>query len=131
VQYDLKLAGIEANCCQDLMNQADYHVKRARQKDIEEREIRQKREKELELLIVKQNEDKANELQFEEGKKNEILKKRQEYLEKTKNAIMMFHTTIESPKLKRKPRMKKSSAHGGSFSSSEEENKCSKKSKKR
>ncbi|XP_025191695.1 RNA polymerase-associated protein CTR9 homolog [Melanaphis sacchari] len=121
VQYDIKMARIEANCCQDLMNQADYQVKRAYQKDMEEREIRQKQEKERELLRIKQNEDKANELLLKEELKKEKLKKRQEYIEKTKYT---FIRASKNHKIKRKPRAKKGSNH------EQEENKCPKKSKK-
>jgi len=34
MKYNIKLAGIEANHCQDLVNQDDYRVVRARWKDM-------------------------------------------------------------------------------------------------
>jgi len=128
MQYDNKLTRIEANRCQDLLNQADYHVKRTCQKDMEEREIRQNHKKKLELLRVKQDEDKAYELQHEENQKKEKLRNRQEYIEKTKNVI---NTVLKTSKFKRKVHVKKNSDYDKSFFSELGENTCPKKSKKR
>lgn len=98
---------------------------------MEEREIRQNHLKELELLRVKQDEDKVYELQNEEVQKKEKLKNRQEYIEKTKNAIMMIYTVLNTPKIKKKVHVKKGSDHDESFLPELEENTCTKKSKKK
>lgn len=112
------------------MHQADYYVKRTHQKDMEEREIRQNHEKELELLSVKQDEVKAYELQHKEEQNREKLKNRQEYIEKTKNAIMMMNTVRNIPKIKNKVHVKKGSDHDESFLPELGKNTCPKKSKK-
>ncbi|XP_029341274.1 RNA polymerase-associated protein CTR9 homolog [Acyrthosiphon pisum] len=92
-QYDVGLAVIEAKQCQDLLSQSQYHVARARKMDNDMREMRRKQEEERESLRVQQIEEQTKELQKQEEQRKEMLLKRQEYREKTKNAIVFSGVT--------------------------------------
>ena len=59
MRYDVKLAGLEARQCQDLLSQAQYHVARARRVDEEERQLRRKQEEEREAFRMKQKEEQV------------------------------------------------------------------------
>ncbi|KAK6641359.1 protein required for normal CLN1 and CLN2 G1 cyclin expression [Polyplax serrata] len=88
MKYDLALAAMEARQCQDLLSQAQYHVARARRVDEEEKQLRKKQEEEREAFRVRQLEEQKK---LEERRRQEVeqmLLKRQEYKEKTKNAIL-------------------------------------------
>ncbi|XP_021927029.1 RNA polymerase-associated protein CTR9 homolog isoform X3 [Zootermopsis nevadensis] len=97
MRYDVTLAGLEARQCQDLLSQAQYHVARARRVDEEERQLRRKQEEEREAFRLKQMEEQKK---LEEKKRleiEELLKKRQEYREKTKNALLFGDMPSEKP----------------------------------
>lgn len=88
MKYDLASAAMEARQCQDLLSQAQYHVARARRVDEEEKQLRKKQEEEREAFRIRQLEEQKK---LEEKKKLEVeqmLLKRKEYKEKTKNAIL-------------------------------------------
>jgi len=53
-KYDLGQAAAEAQQCQDLLSQAQYHVARARKLDEEEKLLRKKQEEEREAFRQKQ-----------------------------------------------------------------------------
>lgn len=116
MRYDVTLADIEAKQCQDLLSQAQYHVARARKMDNDEREMRRKQEEEREALRLKQIEEHTKALERQEEQKKEMLLKRQEYREKTKNALL-FDPVLEKPKGKGKRRENYGSDSGGSIAS--------------
>ncbi|VEN35073.1 unnamed protein product [Callosobruchus maculatus] len=76
-KYDISLAELEARQCKDLLSQAQYHVARARRVDEEERLIKRKQEEERAAMEEEQR-----------LSKEQMLQKRQEYKEKTKNALI-------------------------------------------
>jgi RNA polymerase-associated protein CTR9 len=88
-RFNISVAGVEASQCQDLLSQAQYHVARARHIDEEERRMRKKQEDERTAFKQKQEEERKR--REEESKRlvEEMLVKRQEYKEKTKNALIM------------------------------------------
>eukprot|EP00102_Acyrthosiphon_pisum_P018617 XP_016655827.1 PREDICTED: RNA polymerase-associated protein CTR9 homolog isoform X2 [Acyrthosiphon pisum] len=116
MRYDVDLANIEAKQCKDLLSQAQYHVARARKMDNDERDSRRKQERERELYRVKQIEEQTIALQKQDEQRKEMLLKRQEYKEKTKNALV-FDTVLEKPKGKGKRRENYGSDSGRSISS--------------
>lgn len=87
-RYNIALASIEANQCQDLLSQAQYHVSRARRIDEEERNLRTKQEQER--MAFKQRQEEERRLEAEKRRKagEEMLAKREEFKEKTKNALL-------------------------------------------
>lgn len=97
-RYNITLAAAEASQCQDLLQQAQYHVSRARKIDEEERSLRQKQEAEREVFKRRQVEER---LRMEELRKKTIeesLQKRQEYKEKTKSALFFADAGPEKKK---------------------------------
>lgn len=116
MRYDVTLADIEAKQCQDLLSQAQYHVARARKMDNDEKEMRRKQEEEREALKVKQIQEQTKALQRQEEQRKEMLLKRQEYREKTKNALV-FDAIQEKSKSKGKRRENYGSDSGGSIAS--------------
>jgi RNA polymerase-associated protein CTR9 len=88
-RFNIAVAGTEAGQCQDLLSQAQYHVARARHIDEQEKQMRQKQEEERSAFKKKQEEERVR--REEENKRNmeEMLLKRQEYKEKTKNALII------------------------------------------
>lgn len=59
-KYDLHLCAHEAQQCQDLLSQAQYHVARARKVDEEERMMRKKQEEERLAFRQKQLEEQVS-----------------------------------------------------------------------
>lgn len=92
------MAIIEANQCSDLLTQAQHHVITARQIDLEERQIKQKHEDDR-LAFKRLQEEERIRLEEERRRtKEEMLAKRQEYKEKTKNAMLFSETFTEKRK---------------------------------
>lgn len=58
-KYDLGQAAAEAQQCQDLLSQAQYHVARARKLDEEEKMLRKKQEEEREAFRMRQVEEQV------------------------------------------------------------------------
>lgn len=86
--FDTTAAGTEARQCQDLLAQAQYHVARARRVDEEEKVIRRKQEQEREAFRVRQLEEAQRAADSRRQQVEEMLLKRQEFKEKTKNALL-------------------------------------------
>lgn len=97
-RYNIGLASIEANQCQDLLSQAQYHVSRARRIDEEEKSLRQKQEDELAAFKMRQLEDRKRVEEERNKTKEELLLKRQEFKEKTKNALLFSDSFFEKKK---------------------------------
>lgn len=88
-RFNLTLAAFEAQQCQDLLSQAQYHVSRARRIDEEEKSLRQKQDDER-LAFKKKQVDDRRRMEEERIKNREnALLKRQEYVEKTKNVLII------------------------------------------
>lgn len=89
---------MEASQCSDLLTQAQHHVITARQIDMEERLIRQKQEDDR-AAFKRLQEDERKRLEEERNRtKEELLIKRQEYKEKTKNALLFSESFGEKKK---------------------------------
>lgn len=129
-RINISLAKIEAMQCQDLLSQAEYHVARARKMDNDEYEMRRKLEEEREAFRVQQIEDLTKVLKQQEVMKKEMLLKRQEYKEKTKNAIVFDHL-VEKPKSKEKHHQNNELDPGRSLASEHSDNRNPRPSKKR
>lgn len=97
-RYNIALASIEANQCQDLLSQAQYHVSRARRIDEEERNLRTKQEQERAAFRKRQEEERLLETERRRKADEEMLAKREEFKEKTKNALLF----AEAPPDRRK-----------------------------
>ena len=54
IRYDISSAESEAQYCQDLLIQAQYHVVRARRLDEDEKQLRKKQEEECEIIRQQQ-----------------------------------------------------------------------------
>ncbi|XP_077269573.1 RNA polymerase-associated protein CTR9 homolog [Temnothorax americanus] len=92
-----QLAEAEARRCQDLLSQAQYHVARARRLDEEEKMLRRKQEEERQAFKMRQTEEKRKLEEMRRQKEEEMLQKRQEYVEKTKNALVFGEMPSEKP----------------------------------
>lgn len=88
-RFNISVAGVEASQCQDLLSQAQYHVARARHIDEEEKRMRKKQEDERIAFKLKQEEEKKRREEENKRLMEEMLQKRQEYKEKTKNALII------------------------------------------
>ncbi|KAL7034537.1 hypothetical protein ACKWTF_008002 [Chironomus riparius] len=88
-RFNISVAGVEAGQCQDLLSQAQYHVARARHIDEEERRMRKKQEDER--YAFKQKQEVERKRREDESKRliEEMMVKRHEYKEKTKNALII------------------------------------------
>ncbi|XP_063697011.1 RNA polymerase-associated protein CTR9 homolog [Culicoides brevitarsis] len=103
-RLNVNLAQAEANQCQDLLSQAQYHVARARRIDEQEKSLRQKQEEERREFKKRQEEERRRMEELRHKTKEEMLAKRQEYIEKTKNAILLATVVDEKPQKGRKRR---------------------------
>lgn len=88
-RFNITVAGTEASQCQDLLSQAQYHVARARRIDEEEKSMRMKQEMERSAFKQKQVEERRRMEQEKHRNMEEMLKKREEYKEKTKGAMII------------------------------------------
>lgn len=130
-KFDVTSAEMELNNCKDLMSQLPHQIIRARKIYDEECEMRRIQEMERKAIRTKQIEEQLKEIQSQEKKKKEIILKRQEYLEKTKNALV-FDSVAEIPINKIKKICHDESGFGEMIASSEsEDNKNSHKPRKR
>ncbi|XP_046910876.1 RNA polymerase-associated protein Ctr9 [Dermatophagoides farinae] len=107
-KFDLAWCAIEEQRCQDLLKQAQYHVMRARTMDEQEQEIRRKQEMEREELRKKLMEEQRVREEEKIKQAQELIQKRQEYVEKTKNILLFQDVPEEKPK---KARGRKSMAN--------------------
>lgn len=92
------MATAEASQCSDLLTQAQHHVITARQIDMEERLIRQKQEDDRAAFKRLQEEERKRLEEERNRTKEELLLKRQEYMEKTKNALLFSESFTEKKK---------------------------------
>ncbi|XP_063981062.1 RNA polymerase-associated protein CTR9 homolog [Diachasmimorpha longicaudata] len=83
-----QLAETEARRCQDLLSQAQYHVARARRLDEEEKMLRRKQEEERQAFKLRQSEQQKQMEELRKQTQEAMLQKRQEFVEKTKNALV-------------------------------------------
>lgn len=97
---DVGMVRLQVIHCHDLLSQAQYHVSRARKKDLDDREIRRKQEEQREIIRIKQIEENKRILKELEKQKQQMLLKRQEYLEKTERTKMLFKSAPEKGKSK-------------------------------
>lgn len=97
-RYNIALASIEANQCQDLLSQAQYHVSRARRIDEEERNLRTKQEFERAAFKKRQEEERQVEVERRRKAEEEMLAKREEFKEKTKGALLFSEPMPEAKK---------------------------------
>ncbi|XP_076339000.1 RNA polymerase-associated protein Ctr9 [Tachypleus tridentatus] len=95
MKYDLAQANAEARQCQDLLSQAQYHVARARRLDEEEQELRRKQEEEREILRQKILEEKRIADEEKQRQEQELIQKRQEFVEKSKNKLVFDEISEE------------------------------------
>ncbi|XP_046852275.1 RNA polymerase-associated protein CTR9 homolog isoform X2 [Xenia sp. Carnegie-2017] len=102
MKYDLAWAQSEARQCQDLLSQAQYHVMRARKIDEEQQEIRRKQEEEKELLRKKKEEEERLKKEENEKQQKEMLEKRANFREATKNLLVFTQEDMEEKKPKKK-----------------------------
>ena len=97
-KFDLAWCSIEEQRCQDLLQQAQYHVMRARTMDEQEQEIRRKQELEREELRKKLMEEQRVREEEKIKQAQELILKRQEYVEKTKNILIFQDAPEDKPK---------------------------------
>ncbi|OXA64554.1 RNA polymerase-associated protein CTR9 [Folsomia candida] len=100
-KYDLGQAAAEAQQCQDILSQAQYHVARARKLDEEEKMLRRKQEDERDAFRFKQMEELKRNEEQKVQQKEEMLRKREEFKEKSKNAMMFMEPPPETKGSKR------------------------------
>lgn len=93
---------MEANQCQDLLSQAQYHVSRARRIDEEEKTLKLKQEETRMAFKLRQEEERKRREDMLKSSREQMFSKRQEYVEKTKNLIM----TLEVPQEKERKKGK-------------------------
>lgn len=101
-RFNIEVAGIEANQCQDLLSQAQYHVARARRIDEEEKALKRKQEEERMAFKMRQEEERRKREELEKASREQMLAKRQEYVEKTKNLMLTLDVAPEKERKKGK-----------------------------
>ncbi len=113
MKFDLRVAKTEANYCDDLVNQAAYHIRRATIAD--EQLKSQQAEQEKERLALKQRQEKEEEEKRlkREQEAQELLQKRQTFLEKTKNLLNIGEAPMDEPAKKSKSRKKNYDIYSG------------------
>ncbi|KAK9885237.1 hypothetical protein WA026_010740, partial [Henosepilachna vigintioctopunctata] len=99
---DVNMAMLEARQCKDLLSQAQHHVARARRADEEDRMLRRKQEDERSAFKLRQLEEQKKLEEERRLTKEQMLQKRQEYKEKTKNALLFMEMPSEKQKNKGK-----------------------------
>lgn len=129
-RFNISVAGTEASQCQDLLSQAQYHVARARRIDEEDKSMRQKQEQERSLFKSKQEEEKKKVAEERHRTMEEMLKKREEYKEKTKGALII-EMPYDAPKKRGRGRRDSIIASGDSDGPRPEGGEQSRSSKKR
>ncbi|XP_018496756.1 LOW QUALITY PROTEIN: RNA polymerase-associated protein CTR9 homolog [Galendromus occidentalis] len=107
-KYNPEQAMAEARQCSDLLNQAQYHVARARKLDEEEKEFKIKQQREREELRAKLQENEEEEEKRRQREREELVAKRQQFVEQslhktkaTKERKEQFDGTKQSCKRKR------------------------------
>ncbi|EDW69381.1 RNA polymerase-associated protein CTR9 homolog [Drosophila virilis] len=106
-RFNIEVAGVEANTCQDLLSQAQYHVGRARRIDEEDRTLRRRQEEEREAFKLKMQEQRKRREEEAKTSRDQLLAKRQEYVEKTKNLLIIADAPTEKERKKGSGRPRK------------------------
>ncbi|KAF9794379.1 hypothetical protein SFRURICE_014599 [Spodoptera frugiperda] len=89
-------AAQEARTCADLLSQAQWHVARARRQHDEELSLRDKQREQREAFRRQQEEERKRREEEQQKSTVEMLQKRQEYKEKTKNALLFADMPTEN-----------------------------------
>lgn len=113
-RYNIALASIEANQCQDLLSQAQYHVSRARRIDEEDRNLRTKQEQERAAFKQRQEDERRLEAEKRRKTEEEMLVKREEFKEKTKNALLFSEPAPDAKKSRGRGRREEYVSDSGS-----------------
>ncbi|XP_043596134.1 RNA polymerase-associated protein CTR9 homolog [Bombus pyrosoma] len=92
-----QLAEAEARRCLDLLSQAQYPIGRGRRLNGEQKMFRGKQEKERQAFKMRQMEEQPKLEEIRRQKEEEMLQKRQEYVEKTKNVLVSNKMPSEKP----------------------------------
>ena len=75
----------EVKSCMDLLNQAVYHLTRAKRRDEEERELKRKQELQIQELKERQLKEQREKEQIIEQAKQALIEKRTEFVKKMQN----------------------------------------------
>lgn len=119
IKFDLNHAAVEARQCVDLLNQAQYHVARAKKLDEQEREMRRKHEEECEALKLKKQKEKEEKERERVEKERKMLEEREKFKEKTKK-LLQFDPIIEDKPEKKKKGKKENKEERDTGSSDDE-----------
>jgi len=90
MKFDLRVARVEASHCDDLVNQAAYHIRRATAADQLLKTQQAEQEKERLALKLKQDKEEEEKRLKKEQEAQEMLQKRQSILEKTKSLVTVI-----------------------------------------
>jgi len=105
MKFDLRAARVEASHCDDLVNQAAYHIRRATEADQQLKCQQAEQEKERLALKMKQEKEEEEKKMKREQEAQELLLKRQTFLEKTKGLLAIGTVPTDEPA--KKPKSKK------------------------
>ncbi|KYM99351.1 RNA polymerase-associated protein CTR9 like protein [Cyphomyrmex costatus] len=97
MEHLVRMAEAEAKRSYDLLSQARNHVARAERLDEEDKLLRRKQEEERQAFKMRQTGEQRKLEEMRRKKEEEILQKRQEYIEKTKNALVFGEMPSEKP----------------------------------
>ncbi|XP_018496723.2 RNA polymerase-associated protein CTR9 homolog [Galendromus occidentalis] len=95
-KYNPEQAMAEARQCSDLLNQAQYHVARARKLDEEEKEFKIKQQREREELRAKLQEKQKEEEERRQREREELVAKRQQFVEQSKHKTKFEEMPVEA-----------------------------------
>uniref|UniRef100_A0A915HWT5 RNA polymerase-associated protein CTR9-like protein n=1 Tax=Romanomermis culicivorax TaxID=13658 RepID=A0A915HWT5_ROMCU len=99
---DRQMASMESRQCGDLHAQSKFHVERSKKKEIEENELRRKQE--MERVALRQQQLEEQQMREEQARRQveELQQKRQEFIEKTKNLLVLPEAAPEEKTRKSK-----------------------------
>ncbi|KAK3734151.1 hypothetical protein QZH41_017122 [Actinostola sp. cb2023] len=121
MKFDLAWAAFEVRHTSDLLSQAQHHVGRARKLDEEDRELRRKQEEEKEAIRRTREEALRSKQELKEQQERELLEKRQQFVEATKNKLV-FNNEPEGASEKKRGGRKKTKDDDFVDDSSSDEN---------
>lgn len=104
-RFDLDGVAHEVQRCQDLLRQAEHHVKRAKAVDEQEKETRKKQEEERRALQEKMEEERRRREEEERKKREEKETLRKNFVEQSKDKLIF--TEVVDEKVSKKPRMRR------------------------
>ncbi|KPJ14381.1 RNA polymerase-associated protein CTR9-like [Papilio machaon] len=94
-RFEGSAAAAEARQCADLLSQAQWHVARARRQHDEELTLRDRQREQREAFRRQQEEERKRREEEQAKSTVEMLQKRQEFKEKTKNALVFADMPAE------------------------------------